>query len=147
MEDRETIEQMLRSLKSFGAITERLGKSKLTISRKIRKHTIRSDKSALHRIVNRCKHRYECHKHYICRDDLYTHSCSVKQCRYYKHCNPYCKDYQEETCKQLMNPPYVCNACTTKPKCMLRKKYNIAKIAEKQYRYALLGCQGYCGFP
>lgn len=58
-EDRESIEQMLRSLKSFGAIAERYGKSKSAISREIVMRSIRSDKSAQYRIANRCKYRYE----------------------------------------------------------------------------------------
>ncbi len=39
---------------------------------------------------------------------------------------------------RLMKPPCVCDACTIEAKCALRKKYDLAKIAEKQYRYSLV---------
>lgn len=139
LKDREIIEQMLRSLKSFSAIIERLGKSKSTISREIRKCSIRSDKSAPHRIANCCKFRYECHKHYICTDELYARSCSAKQCRYFKRCNSHIvkiirKKHVSGSWSLLMSVTLV----QWKPSVCCGKKYNIAKIVEKQYRFALV---------
>jgi len=137
-EDREIIEKMISENKSFGTIAERIGKSKTTISREIRKRAIDSNKGALHRIPNRCRKRYECNKSCVCPDEMLQRSCRKKLCRCCKHCNRSCKDYQEEKCERLKKPPYVCNGCTEEYRCVLQKRYYIAKKAEEQYRDTLV---------
>lgn len=136
--DRIIIENMLRENKSIGSIAERVGKSKTTISREIRKRAIDSQKSAAYRIPNRCTKRYECRKSGVCPDEECTQYRKAKECHHCKRCNANCKDYEEEKCERLMKPPYVCNGCETERKCVLRKKYYLAVKAEKQYRYTLV---------
>ena len=139
LEDRIMIEKMLSENKSIGSIAERVKKSKTTISREVRKRAVDSNKSAPHRIPNRCTKRYECHKKHLCPDEQCKQRFRVaKECRQCRQCNSSCKDYQEEKCERLMKPPYVCNGCETEHRCVLRKKYYIAVKAEEQYRHILV---------
>ena len=67
-EERLHIERLLKERVSIKQIAVKLGKSTSTISREIRAHAVASDKSAPHRIPNRCIKRYDCNKRYLCED-------------------------------------------------------------------------------
>lgn len=132
--ERLQIEQWLRERLSIKKIATKLDKSTSTISREILKHAAPSNKSAPCRIPNRCIKRYDCTKRYLCD----TKQNCVKLCRHCKLCNSLCQDFEEDICKKLSLPPYVCNGCTDEHTCVLRKKYYLHGPAHKAYRQTLV---------
>lgn len=132
--ERLQIEQWLRQRVSIKKIAGFLGKSPSTISREICNRSVPSDKSALFRIPNRCKHRFDCTVRCLCDDKP---NCTTL-CRSCKRCNSLCTDFHEEICLKLSSPPYVCNGCTDEPRCVLRKKYYIHRQAHKAYQQKLV---------
>lgn len=96
-EERLHIERLLKDRVSLKQIAAKLGKSTSTISREIRAHAVISDKSAVHRIPNRCTRRYDCDKRYLCEDkpDCTRICCSCRLC------NNLCPDFEEAVCIKL----------------------------------------------
>ena len=136
-EDRSIIEQMLRERRTLKSISERLGKSRSTVSREIRKHSVASNKSAVFRVANRCVHRYECTKKYVCLETPCRNNCHRERCSLCKYCNSACEEFEEKICLRLSYPPYVCNGCKDEQKCVLHKKYYLHKTAQKEYKELL----------
>jgi IS30 family transposase len=132
--ERLQIEQWLKERISLKQIAVKLKKSTSTISREIRVRSSVSDKYAPHRIHNRCVKRSECHTLYLCEDKP---NCT-KRCSTCNMCNELCKDYEEQICHKLFEPPYVCNGCTDERRCVLRKKYYIHQKAHEAYREKLV---------
>lgn len=133
LDNRTTIESKLDAGFSLGQIGKLLNRNVSVISREIRKHSVAVDVGAFGRIKNRCIHRNSCQKYGICEDKP---NCT-RLCASCKHCNSHCALYQEDTCCHLLESPYVCNGCTVKPTCVLRKKLYHATTAEQQYRDCL----------
>lgn len=132
--ERLQIEQLLRQRVSIKKIAGFLEKSASTISREIRNRSVSSNKSAVGRIPNRCKHRFDCAIHCLCCDKP---NCTTL-CRSCKLCNSQCANFDEDICQKLSSPPYVCNGCTDEPRCVLKKKYYIHHQAHKAYRETLV---------
>ena len=132
LDDRIKIELMLKARCSLTKIADELDKAISTISREIIKHSVESDKAHYHRIPNRCIHRMDCDKSYLC--SKHYRICKKKACRLCEHCNEVCPDYVEEKCAKLFSPPYVCNGCVDEIKCTLHKCFYIHAIAHKEYR-------------
>lgn len=127
--ERLEIEHGLRRRKSINEIAKTTGKHRTTISREIRSRRVISNKGALGRLTNRCIHKTSCKKTLICDDKT---RCK-RRCSVCKFCNSRCEDFKEEVCYKLAKPPYVCNGCKDESRCVLRKKYYIHGVAEKQY--------------
>jgi len=117
-------------------IADELGKAISTISREIIKHSVESDKVHYHRTPNRCIHRMDCDKSYLC--SKHYRICKKKACRLCEHCNEVCPDYVEEKCAKLFSPPYVCNGCVDEMKCTLIKRFYIPSIAHEEFRKTLV---------
>lgn len=132
--ERLQIEDWLKKGISLKKIGLNLDKSTSTISREIRAHAVTSDKSAPHRISNRCRSRLSCQKRYLCENNPDCTKC-CKQCRL---CNKLCPDYEEEICSRLSLPPYVCNGCSDEHNCVLMKKYYLHRQAHQSYRETLV---------
>jgi IS30 family transposase len=132
--ERLQIEQWLKERISLKQIAIKLQKSTSTISREIRARSSISDKYAPHRIRNRCVKRSECRIRYLCEGKP---NCT-KRCSACNMCNELCKDYEEQICHKLFDPPYVCNSCADEHRCVLRKKYYIHKKAHEVYREKLV---------
>ena len=132
--ERMQIEVCLKERTSIKKIAAKLGKDKSTISREIRTRALPSDKGAPYRIHNRCVKRYDCQASQLCMD---RPDC-VKRCSTCKLCNEVCRDYEEETCQKLHEPPYVCNGCLSENRCTLRKKYYLHQKAHEAYREKLV---------
>lgn len=133
-EERLHIERLLKERVSIKQIATKLGKSTSTISREIRAHSVSSDKSAPHRIPNRCTRRYDCNKRYLCEDKP---DCT-RICRSCRLCNNLCPDFEEAVCIKLSAQPYVCNGCADERLCTLRKRYYLHHQAHKAYRETLV---------
>jgi IS30 family transposase len=132
--ERLQIEHLLKEGVSIKKIASILGRSTSTISREIRSRAISSNKSAPYRIHNRCKHKADCQRRYLCENKP---DCT-KLCKYCKLCNRLCPDFEEEICQKLFLPPYVCNGCSDESRCVLRKKYYFHRQAHKNYREKLV---------
>lgn len=132
---RSEIENGLRRGDSCGDIARRLKVARTTIVREIRKHAVASEKGARGRLTNRCIHRSECTRHFLCQ------SCSRplqnRRCSSCAHCNEICPDFEEIVCQALSRPPYVCNGCTREGICVLRKRFYVAKVAQEEYEELL----------
>jgi len=134
-DERLQIEIALKQRYSLKSIAYKLGKSTSTISREVRKHSIVSNKFAVHYPANRCINRRDCHRMQLCDDKP---DCVRKRCATCSHCNDVCPAYEEEICFKLFDPPYVCNGCLDERRCTLRKKYYLHKKAHEAYREMLV---------
>lgn len=132
-DERLQIEHQLNQGSSIKKIARIIGKCSSTVSREICKHAISSNKSAPYRIPNRCIHRFDCSKSYLCQDKP---NC-VKLCKTCRFCNGICPDFKEEICQKLSLPPYVCNGCKNEATCTLRKLYYRHRKAHEAYRMSL----------
>lgn len=132
--ERQQIEQYLREDVSLKQIATRIEKSTSTVSREIRAHAIKSDKYPPYRIHNRCVKREGCQIRYLCSTKP---NCS-KRCSTCNLCNEVCKDYEEQLCYKLYDPPYVCNGCIEETRCVLQKKYYLNKKAHEAYHEMLV---------
>jgi len=132
--ERSQIEHLLHGKDSLKEIARILGKSTSTISREIKKHAVPSNKSAVGRIRNRCVHRRNCTKFYLCEGKP---NCKKQRCSTCHLCNSVCPDFVEELCQRLDRPPYVCNGCETEHVCTLRKRYYLHQSAQTTYKKLL----------
>lgn len=135
LDERMEIQLGLKQGKNFNEIANAVGKSRATISREVRKHTVTVRKGAYCRPFNECKHRFKCDKTDICVGEP---DCVTKKCRFCGKCNGTCEEFEREICSKLDKPPYVCNGCENRRKCTLEKKIYEAKNAENEYRTVLV---------
>jgi len=134
-EDRVKLELMIKSRYSLNKIAKELDKSPSTITREVKKHYVLSDKVNYHRIPNRCIHRTNCDKSYLCSKHIPV--CRKKSCRLCEYCNDVCTEFVEEKCSKLNSSPFVCNGCADENKCTLFKRFYISDIAHKKYSETL----------
>lgn len=133
LNDRNQIALGISNGKSFGEIGRCIGKSETTIAREIKGHKIVSSKGAYGRITNRCAHRTTCDISGLCEQKP---DCT-RRCATCISCNNICKRFEEEKCPRLLRPPYVCNGCKDKPKCVLKKWVYDPRYADEEYRSVL----------
>jgi len=129
LNERITIENMLKNSFSFKAIGRELNKDCTTISKEIRNHIVCKRTGSYGRAFNNCVHRFTCTKSYICDSTR----CKNRYCKFCSQCFRVCKDYKKEDCTLLTKPPYVCNGCSTLQRCTLEKSFYIAVDAQKEY--------------
>lgn len=137
LEDRIQIQIKLDTGLSLSQIATDVGKNRSSISREIQKHRTSSNIGAVGRVSNRCVHRRTCKQTSICQDKP---DCT-RHCAACNLCNTVCEQFQEEHCEKLNRVPYVCNGCTERTKCTLRKFFYDAKDADGAYRDMLSGCR------
>lgn len=131
--ERLKLECCLREGKSFQEIAKLLRKARSTIVREVKKHRVPSLKPGYHRIPNRCIRRKECQLKHVCPKER-----CYRQCSTCSLCNEFCPRFQEEECRKLLSPPYVCNGCKDENRCTLKKQFYIHDAAEKAYRKLLV---------
>ena len=134
LDDRMEIQKSLCAGKSFNEIADKLGKSRSTISREVKKRYITAKKGSYGRAFNECVHRIECKAVGICEDEP---DCVSKRCRNCLKCNSVCQNFEKEICRRFFTPPYVCNGCDRRHNCSLEKRLYDAVTAEKEYRAEL----------
>ncbi len=135
LEDRNAIEDGLNQQMPLAEIAKRIQKDRSSVSREVRGHRSVSDTSGYGRIPNRCVRRRECEVYELCESCKHD---GQRMCRACNLCNKVCLDYQEEHCQKLLAPPYVCNGCSERPACVLRKFVCIARYAHREYREVLV---------
>jgi IS30 family transposase len=137
LDDRSYIQTSLNSDFSFRRIAEQLNKHPSTISKEVRRHRELHLTGAHGRITNRCIHKKTCTVQGLCE----TLDCRFNHCRSCKKCNRVCSGFQEEHCLFLSRPPYVCNGCKQKNRCVLKKYLYSALTAHKNYLDTLSSCR------
>lgn len=137
LDDRSYIQTSLSNNFSFRRIAEQLNKHPSTISKEVRRHRELTLTGAHGRITNRCIHKRTCTIQGLCE----TLDCRFNQCRSCRKCNRVCSDFQEEHCELLYRPPYVCNGCKQRSRCVLKKYFYSALTAQKNYLAALSSCR------
>ena len=106
--DRKDIEEYLRDSMSLAAIAEKIGVSKTTISKEVKKNRVNESPAFMdHTSRNICMHIGSCHAY-----DLCGRGCVV-QCRECKSslCNEVCPEFLPNECPYTLRAPYVCNDC------------------------------------
>jgi len=137
LDDRSYIQISLNGGYSFRRIAEQLNKHPSTISKEVRRHRAIHVSGAYGRIPNSCIHRKTCTVQDLCD----TSGCKHYYCRSCKRCNKVCPDFQEDHCLYLSRPPYVCNGCKQRSRCVLTKYLYTALTAHKNYRDTLSSCR------
>lgn len=135
LSERQTIEDMLYSKRSFSDIARSVGKSLSTITNEVRGHIVYKRVGTKTANYNNCKNRFTCKKVCIC------HPCNSPRkysfCRRCSMCNRVCPDFEPDTCKKHLKVPYVCNGCGKRPECILEKRLYIAAAANNEYKKRL----------
>lgn len=115
LEERETIEDLLKDNFNFTQIGEKIGKHRTTISKEILNHRFKKDSVQYNSYFANC---------------IYSETCENNG---YKGCNQLCKNFVEKECPILKTSPYVCNGCNKKSHCRFSKYYYRAKDANREY--------------
>lgn len=131
LNERISIEHYLKKSYSFKAISRELNRDCTTISKEIKHHITKKRSGAYGKAFNNCIYRLNCNQSYLCDDS----SCNRYRCRSCHKCLDICPQYSKESCKLLLNPPYVCNGCTKLSSCTLEKSFYYAVTAQKEYEY------------
>lgn len=133
LSERTTIERCLGNSYSFKAIGRELNRDCTSISKEVKKHTLKKKTGAHRKAFNNCEFRLSCKKSYIC-DSVF---CRNRYCRFCSKCCSICEDFKEEICSKLSKPPYVCNGCKSLKTCTLEKSLYQANTAQKEYEFLL----------
>ena len=135
LEDRIGIQTGLKEGKNFKEIGEAIGRDASTVAKEIKGHLIVKETGTKSRPYNPCKKRKTCgHELDVCQEcfnnpwEYRSSLCALCPQECFKHC----AEFEEEICKQLTKPPYVCNGCNLRV-CTLRKKIYDANEAQKEY--------------
>ena len=132
LDDRCKIQLMLDNKESFSSIATALGKDPTTISKEIRNHLQYRRIGGYHLPYNNCARRISCQKSHICTECHASKKYTL--CRRCSMCNAFCRDFEKETCRRLLKPPYVCNGCGKRSVCSLEKRVYNADFAHREYR-------------
>ena len=130
-EDRCRIEQELYKGSSLAEIARLIGKDRSTVAREIKKHRVLRETMG-----NDCLHRHECDLPRSCPVDCHPQK-YMKCRRSCRECNKHCERYEEEVCRLIRKPPYVCNSCRDAPRCNLRHWRYYAVKAQRMYESTL----------
>lgn len=106
-------------------IAKKLGRHPSTISREIKEN--RTFIQGTYPYRNDCIRSKTCTQQHVCGDEECRKKCVV--CRI-KDCHQYCCQYQQRYCSKLHKPPYVCNCCSRKPRCVNERYVYSAKHAQ-----------------
>ena len=137
-EERIEIQTGLKEGKSFKEIGIGLGRDASTVAKEIKGHLIVKETGTRSRPYNPCKKRKNCgHEKDACLECIanpWDPRCGY--CALCEHgCFKHCTEYEEEPCRLLTKPPYVCNGCNQIRTCTFRKKVYDAKEAQKEYEH------------
>lgn len=143
LDDRCKIQLMLDNKGSFSSIATQLEKDPTTISKEVRNHLQYKKTGAYRRSYNTCSKRISCQKSHICTECHAVRRYSL--CRRCSMCNAFCKDFEKETCKRILKPPYVCNGCGKRSECSRESlgnkcPYDVFSFLYGQEILDLLGC-------
>lgn len=133
LEERAIIEVELGKKSSFKAIALLVGKDCTTISKEVRNHRYPEKTGAYGKSFNDCLNSvaHSCNAKHIC--DRCT---SINRpCWSCGKCIENCIAYVKYSCPKLNMPPYVCNGCLDRSKCVLEKYFYRAVKAQNEYDF------------
>lgn len=132
LDSRIIIETQLNNHNTFKGIAKILNKDCTTISKEIKNHLCFEKSGALGKAFNDCKlaHLRQCTINKVCK---ICEVRSYKPCWTCGRCAHSCPFYEKYICPKLLKPPYVCNGCAERYKCILEKRYYKASPAQKEY--------------
>ena len=137
LDERIGIQKGLKEKKSFVEIGMEIDRDASTVAKEIKSHLLVKETGTKSRPYNPCKHRYNCgrqenvcpqciHQSIYKWDPQYCARCDMA-------CYKRCDEFEEELCRKLTKPPYVCNGCGNIRSCTLRKQTYDAKEAQAEY--------------
>lgn len=127
--ERDFIEICIAKNEPIKQIAKKLRRGTSTVTNEILKNRFKIE--SLHHCGNDCTHSIECIKTNLCGDKNCPFPC--KWCRKGSElgpCTSRCSEYHSNECTLLINPPYVCNICQQKDRCIKTKFFYNAKKAE-----------------
>lgn len=133
LSERISIEKFLEQHFSFKAIGRELGRDCTTISKEVKSHVIFRKSGCYGQEFNDCNNRKNCTYSKICHNP----SCKFKLCFNCSQCHLHCNAYSKQQCSLLLQPPYVCNGCTSRRRCRLEKHLYSATAAYNEYKEIL----------
>lgn len=135
LSDRLMIESLLDKGSNFKTIALAVDKDPSTISKEVKTRLSKETVGAYRKKYNACAGRFTCTRNRIC------HPCHASRnyrfCKSCGMCNAFCKDFVPENCSRLQKPPYVCNGCSNRPECTLKKHFYRADRSHDAYRKLL----------
>ena len=133
-EERLRIYRGIGNKESLSAIAKALGKDRSTIAREIKRNRVLRQGSLP--ADRKCrKDRAGCGIAHLCDEICIRTSCW--HCA--KGCGDRCPGYEENICPGIVNPPYVCNACSRRSRCHLDRYFYDPAEADAAYRDRLSG--------
>ena len=103
IEDRISIQQLLKEGKSYSDIAICLGRSVSTIMREVKNHRVfinRKDVTTM-QTKNACLKRFDCKISGKCKKPTCT-AIHKRNCKICGGCNDYCSEFEEEICKNMI---------------------------------------------
>ena len=139
LSQRAIIEIGLTKGESFLSISIKTGKDPTSISKEVRRHITYQVRSEFGRDIP-CANRRHCFVRNLCDEPDCINLCNT--CARPKfYCTTVCKDYEPKLCDRMKRAPFVCNGCSKKHSCLLKRGYYFAKYADDCYRDLLISCR------
>ncbi len=133
LDERTTIELELGKANTFKGMGRLLGKDCTTISKEVRLHRIFNKTGAFGKPFNDCINSFShsCNLRSVCQ----RCTCNKRLCWTCGKCIEFCISYIKYPCPLLSKPPYVCNACHNRTRCILEKAFYKATSAQRKYEF------------
>ena len=125
MSDRIVIEAGLCNKETFRQIAQKLERHPSTIAAEVRQN--RTSVMARYSYGNDCRFARRCAEHHLCGNEECRFRCVL--CHNH-NCHELCERYVSSRCRRVDEPPYVCNACVSKPTCTKEMYLYSAKYAD-----------------
>ena len=136
LSERVSIEASLNQGLSFKQIAKDIGKDPTTISKEIRNNFNIVSSGGYGRTFNDCKNRFSCSATMLCNQA--GPACKKKSCKFCNSiCSNFCESYVKEDCPKLSKPPYVCNSCSVKRSCTLRKSFYYERLRRLSWHFQI----------
>lgn len=131
LEERIQLQHCLEQKLSFRASGLLLGRDPTTLSREVKRYSVRKRIGSWNASFNNCSFHRDCDRKHLC-----DFPCS-KRCKNCEQCYLHCPDYVKKECARLLKPPYVCTGCPQRTRCTLEKVLYEAKNAQRLYETIL----------
>ncbi len=135
-EEREKIQTSLKENLNFKEIGLLLWRDPSTISKEVKKHRFAVPHKGKEIVKeNQCALKKSCRRINVCNKNK-KYRCRIP-CRNCIGCNRLCPDFIQATCPVTTKPPYVCNGCSRRMKCLLDKYFYGSSVAHREYGQTL----------
>ena len=128
LSDRIEIEAGIYARKSLSEIAKQIHKSRRYVTEELQRNATKVPGE--HPLGKRCRNATGCRRGGLCRKEnchRMCHTCKEVDCQ------TVCKAYNDDPCKELQKPPYVCNVCGRRRKCKSDRVYYTAQQADDSY--------------